>query len=119
MIPDNTKKPFVNLPNNTDDECWNRLAKCGLANVPINEETGDINGFQSSLKVFHLEIWVPDIHIGEPPISPVESQTLSVRRSQQNLQKLTSPGGCSTYCCKYITKVDDQNYIVVSMDKKE
>ena len=119
MSPDNTKEAFVKLPNNTDDECWKRLAKCGLANEPIDEETGDRNLFQSSLKVFHPERWVPAIRIGEPSISPVESQTFAVCRSQQNFQKLTSAGGCSKYCCKYITKVDDQNYIVVSMDKKK
>jgi hypothetical protein len=82
MSPDNKKEAFVKLPNNTDDECWKRLAKCRLANEPINEETGDRNVFQSSLKVFHPEIWVPAIRIGEPSISPVESQTFSVCRSQ-------------------------------------
>jgi hypothetical protein len=71
------------------------------------------------LKVFHPERWVPAIRIGESSISPVESQTFAVCRSQQNFQKLTSACGCSKYCGKYITKFDDHNYIVVSMDKKE
>ena len=118
MSPENIKEAFVKIPNNTDNECWKRSEKCKLANETINEETGDINVFQSSLKVFHPERWVPAIHIGEPSISPVESQTFSVCRCQLNFQKLTSAGGCSKYCYKYITKVDNQNYIVVSMDKE-
>ena len=38
----------------------------------------------------------------------------------QNHQRLTAVGGCCKYCCKYIGKSDDQNYVVVSMngDKK-
>jgi hypothetical protein len=35
MSPDNTKEAFVKLPNNTDDECWKRLAKCGLGNIMV------------------------------------------------------------------------------------
>ena len=34
----------------------------------------------------------------------------------QNHQRLTAAGGCCKYCCKYIGKIDDQNYIIVSMN---
>ena len=31
----------------------------------------------------------------------------------QNFQVLTGTGGCSKYVCKYISKIDEQNYVVV------
>eukprot|EP00957_Ditylum_brightwellii_P058570 4441184-Ditylum_brightwellii.AAC.1 len=31
----------------------------------------------------------------------------------QNVQKLTGAGGCSKYACKYIAKLDEQNYIII------
>lgn len=34
----------------------------------------------------------------------------------QNVQKLLGVGGCSKYVCKYINKMDEQNYVVVKID---
>ena len=34
----------------------------------------------------------------------------------QNVQILTGIGGCSKYVCKYIAKVNEQNYVVVEVD---
>ena len=34
----------------------------------------------------------------------------------QNVQRLTGNGGCSKYVCKYIAKIDEQNYVVVKVD---
>ena len=34
----------------------------------------------------------------------------------QNIQVLTGRGGCSKYVCKFIAKIDEQNYVVVIAD---
>ena len=34
----------------------------------------------------------------------------------QNFQVLTGTGGCSKYVCKYIEKIDENNYVVVLVD---
>ena len=46
-------------------------------------------------------------------MSPVEGYTFSNCRSMQNIQLLTQTGGVNKYVCKYIGKVDEQNYVVV------
>ena len=116
MNPDITKEHYYDLPMNISDECWNRLAAIGMANNIINDETGERNIFQSTLDFFHQKRWVPSISAGENRISPVEQETFCICRSMQNCQRLTSSGGCCKYCCKYISKIDQQNYITVSMD---
>ena len=35
----------------------------------------------------------------------------------QNCQRLDQAGGCCKYICKYLGKVDKQNYITVSTNK--
>ena len=34
-----------------------------------------------------------------------------------NVQVLTGTGGCSKYLCKFIEKIDEQNYAVVLVDR--
>ena len=46
-------------------------------------------------------------------MSPVEGYTFANCRSMQNIQILTQCGGVNKYVCKYIGKVDKQNYVVV------
>ena len=36
----------------------------------------------------------------------------------QNVQQLTGAGGCSKYVCKYIAKIDEQNYVIIEVDGK-
>ena len=38
--------------------------------------------------------------------------------SIQNIQRLTGTGGCSKYVCKYIGKIDAQNYVVVECNRE-
>ena len=47
-------------------------------------------------------------------MSPAEGYTFSNCRSMQNIQVLTQSGGVNKYVCKYIGKIDKQNYIIVS-----
>ena len=34
----------------------------------------------------------------------------------QNVQKLTGTGGTSNYVCKYIAKIDEQNYVIIEVN---
>ena len=121
MTQYDNKQIFVNLPNNISDQCCSRPAKIGLANEMNFRETGNRNTFKSTLLFFCTKRWVPEIRAGETPISPIESRTSCVCRSMQNHQKQTDARGRCNYCCKYIGRIDDHNYIVVSMngDKEE
>ena len=49
-------------------------------------------------------------------ISPVKGYTFSVCKSIRNAQLITGTGVCSKYVCKYIVKIDKQNYFVVLAD---
>ena len=49
-------------------------------------------------------------------MSPCEGYTFANCLSMQNIQVLTQGGGVNKYICKYIRKLDEQNYIVVLVD---
>ena len=49
-------------------------------------------------------------------MSPVEGYTFSQLRSMQNVQCLMYSAGANKYICKYIGKMDENNYTVVSTD---
>ena len=51
-------------------------------------------------------------------MSPVEGKTFSACLSMQNIQTLTDCGGVNKYVCKYVGKIDEQNYVVVYVDGK-
>ena len=51
-------------------------------------------------------------------MSPVEGKTFSACLSMQNIQTLTDCGGVNKYVCKYVGKIDEQNYAVVYVDGK-
>ena len=118
MTNDNTKQNFVNLPNSISDQCWDRLYKIGIAN-PIYNGSGERNIFQSSLNYFHPKRWIPAVVPGEKMISPYESQTFCVCRSMQNCQRLDQAGGCCKYTCKYLGKIDKQNFVTVCTNKEK
>lgn len=119
VTTDNTKHVFKDLPNNFSHECVNRLIKCGLAQ-PLCINADD---FQAPVN-YLIPFFKPKRHI--PPtnpsddmnMSPVEGKTFSVCRSMQNAQQLTECGGVNKYVCKYIGKIDENNYVVVNVDGK-
>ena len=86
--------------------------------IEINE-----NGYQRPYKC-KLPFLHPQRHI--PPtnpnddinMSPCESLTFSVCRSMQNIQCLTQSNGVNKYVCKYIGKIDEQNYVVVYVNNE-
>ena len=49
-------------------------------------------------------------------MSPVEGKKFSACQSMQNIQMLTDCGGVNKYICKYIGKIDKQNYVVIYVD---
>jgi predicted GIY-YIG superfamily endonuclease len=116
MTPDNSKQNFVDLPITISDECWKRLHRIGLANDVLNVK-GERNVFKSLLGYFHPKRWIPAVVPGEAPVSPFEGQTFAVCKSMQNCQRLDEAGGCCKYTCKYLGKIDKQNYVTISMSK--
>lgn len=111
---DNTKHTFRKLPNEISDECKERLVKIGLAEDIEEEENGYRKDFKSHLPLFHPKRHIPPTNPnGDLNISPVEGYTFANCLSMQNIQVLTQSGGVNKYVCKYIAKIDEQNYIVV------
>ena len=82
-------------------------------------EFGDKNKFKSSLDYFHPKRWIPAISPGEGFVSPFEKETFAICQSMQNVQRLDQAGGCCKYACKYLAKIDKQNYVVISMNKEK
>jgi hypothetical protein len=116
MSPDTTSHVNLPLPCNVDTACLDRLKQIGLATQ------GDVNGCGYVPPPHYLHpLFNPCKHI--PPInpekdeniSPVESRMFIMCRSMQNVQKITGTGGCNKYVCKYIAKIDEQNYVIVSV----
>ena len=118
MTLDNTKQCFADIPVQLSDECWSRLHKIGIANSVLNE-LGERNKFKSSLDYFHPKRWIPPVSPGEGYVSPYERETFAVCQSMQNVQRLDQAGGCCKYTLKYLTKVDKQNYISISLNKEK
>ena len=80
---------------------------------------GERNKFQSSLDYFHPKRWIPAISPGEGFVSPFEKETFAICQSMQNVQRLDQAGGCCKYACKYLAKIDKQNYITISINNEK
>ena len=81
------------------------------------DDDGNVAKFKSTLDFFHPVRHIPPTNATDDMnISPVEGYTFAVCRSMQNIQVLTGAGGCSKYVLKYISKIDEQNYVVVSVE---
>lgn len=110
---ENTKHSFVPLPSNWSNQCLERLERAGIAELTRNE-CGNITSFKSHMDYFHPKKFVPAWKYGDPNLSPVDGKTFIVCRSMQNCQRLCGSGGSCKYCCKYITKLDKNNYMSVA-----
>ena len=100
------------------DECWKRLTNIGLVNTQF-DANDEPNNFQSYLEFFHPKRYVPLAKPNELKISPVCEYTFLCCQSMQNVQRLIEAGGCCKYYCKYIRKINQQNYNVVSMNGRD
>ena len=120
VTSDNTKHVFKPLPNDYSLECLERLVKIGLVEpIEVNE-----NGYEAPFKSCH-EYFHPKRHIpptnptGDINMSPVDGYFFTACRSMQNVQWLTQAGGVNKYVVKYIGKIDEQNYVIVSTDSQK
>ena len=110
--PDNSKAHFLPLPSVVPEELLPRLERLGI----MSQDDHDVITFSNDY--FNPTRHIPKIH---PPedfnISPVEATLFILCRSMQNVQLIRGTGGCNKYVCKYIAKVDEQNYVVVSTNE--
>ena len=116
--PDNTKHQFVPLPNDYTVPCLKILQRLGLSETLESDSDGNVLKFKSSLPFFHPARHVPPTNpTFDLNISPVEGYIFSVCKSMQNVQRLVrQAGGCAKYVCKYISKEDEQNFVVIQVD---
>ena len=71
----------------------------------------DLKKWKIKLSFLHPRRHIPPTNPNNDiNMSPVEGYTFSNFRSMQNIQYLTQTGGVNKYVCKYIGKIDEQNY---------
>ena len=117
ILKDITSHTYMDLPRNWSEDCVDRLIKIGLAEIISQSE------YKREVK-YYDDFFTTKRHI--PPMmntfdlnmSPVKGKTFSACLSMQNIQTLTNCGGVNKYVCKYIGKIDKQNYVVVHVDGK-
>ena len=112
---DNTRHKFMDLPRNWSEDFVNRLIKIVLL------ETVSLSEYETNFK-YNDDFFTPKRHIPhtmntfDQNMSPVEGKIFLACLSMQNIQMLTDCGGVNKYVCKYIGKIDEQNYFVVYVD---
>ena len=90
------------------------MVKIGLADPIVLNEFGVPSEFKSSCGLFHPKRHIPPTNTNEDlNISPVETRTFCACKSMQNIQWLTVCGGLNKYICKYIGKIDENNYVII------
>ena len=119
VTKDNTKHTYLRFADDLPDDTLKRLVQIGM----IEEVTVKMNGFRypfkSKLAFLHPQRHIPPTNPSDDiNMSPCEGYTFSNCLSMQNFQVLTQSGGVNKYVCKYIGKLDEQNYIVVLVDPK-
>ena len=117
---DNTRHTFLDLSKDIPDDCLRRLVQIGAVEVPDVNDHGFRSKFKSKISFLHPRRHIPPTNPSDDiNMSPVEGYTFANCRSMQNIQLLTQTGGVNKYVCKYIGKIDEQNYIVVYVDSQE
>ena len=120
ISPDNTKHVFKPLPNDYSLECIERLVKIGLIEPIHVTDDGYEAPFKSCLEYFHPKRHIPPTNpTGDINMSPVDGYLFTACKSMQNVQWLTQCGGVNKYVVKYIGKIDEQNYVIVSTDSQQ
>ena len=109
-IPQNTKHMFAHLPNGYSVPYPTFFAIIGLAYVLIIDDYRNVENFESYLPFFNPARHVPPtITTNDMNIYLVQGYIFATKKPKQNLQILYGTGGCDTYVCKYIAKIDYQN----------
>lgn len=115
--PDPKNDVFINLPNDIPDSVKERLVRLGLIDQIDINDLGFETPYQCSDNFFHPTRHIPSTNPSEDVnMSPVEAYTFAVCQSMQNIQLIKGTGGCNKYVCKYVGKIDEQNYVVVKAD---
>ena len=115
---DNTKHTYLPLPNEISKDCLDRLIQIGMVEEIEINDNGFKHPFKCKLAFLHPQRHIPPTNPNDDiNMSPCEGHTFSICHSMQNIQLLTQTGGVNKYICKYIGKIDEQNYIVVYVDK--
>ena len=75
------------------------------------------DGFEAPFKCIHsyfhpLRAISSTVPSDDLNISPLDGDIFSVCRSMPNLQLLSCDNGVLAYVCKYIGKIDEQNFVV-------
>jgi hypothetical protein len=114
MSKNNNQHTFREFNSDISKDCLDRLTQIGMIEpIEINEH-GYPKDWKSKLSFLHPKRHIPPTNPNyDNNMSPVESHTFSNCRSMQNIQVLTQTGGVNKYVCKYIGKIDEQNYVVV------
>ena len=119
VTEDNTKHSFMSFNEELTEDCIERLTKIGMIDEIDTNEHGCKKPYKSKLAFLHPKRHIPPTNPSDDiNMSPVEGYTFANCRSMQNIQLLTQTGGVNKYVCKYIGKIDEQNYIVVYTDKE-
>jgi len=114
MSPNPLKHHMLKMKDNTPSETKEVLSKIDLCSQEAPEDNGYQKPAQYKHPMFNPSRHVPPINIEcKLNISPVELRLFALCRSMQNVQLIRGTGGCNKYICKYIAKIDEQNYVVV------
>ena len=108
----------MDIPLTATQKCWEMINKLGLEKYVLKYNENE-NIFKSSLDILNTKCWIPDVLTDKAPIYAYESETLCVCQYQQTCQLLTEARGCCKYCYQYLSKIDKQNYINISMDNEK
>ena len=114
---DNTKHTFMLFNNDLPQNCIDRLVNIGVVEPVVQNEHGYRKEIKSKLSFLHPKRHIPPTNPSDViNMWPCEGYTFANCLSMQNIQVLTHGGGVNKYICKYIGKLDEQNYIVVLVD---
>ena len=91
-----------------------KLIQIGIVELIQMHEYCYVKKWKSKLAFLHPQRHIPPTNPNyDINMSPVEGYTFANCLSMQNIQILTQCGGVNKYVCKYIGKVDEQNYVIV------
>ena len=117
---DNTKHTYKEFNNDIAKECLEKLVNIGMVQKFQANEHGYTKKWKSKLPFLHPQRHIPPTNPNhDNNMSPVEGYTFANCRSMQNIQLLTQSGGVNKYVCKYIGKIDEQNYVVVQANNSK
>ena len=114
LSPDNTQHCYIPISRQPSPDCIQRLVQIGMADPIICNDKGFPSPFKSYHDFFHPTRHIPPTNPNDDRnISPVEGYTFAACRSMQNIQCLFQTNGLNKYICKYIAKIDENNYIII------